>query len=308
MFERMSTGTEDVSLASTLASLYADRDDLPKNLPKTPGQESKTSTSVLRVSFKNVFVLSSLSYLIPTRSWSVRVVGQALILSAQITEPYFLGWPCVHGWLWDSRRHSTLWPEGWVIREALHLPSYGLVLRQRQWRHCSHSNTVSSGAQRDQPNMDAKRYGNGLDLRKNVAAECWHAVASSKYIVAWPLPYPVVKISSTTLPVQLWEKGLTSGSCGERLCTLVDLITLLLLISSPDIPMAPFLTLSKGVSFLLRGTRCILHSRPVRAMVAPFTRKVYFAVFRYPIHLSCLNLVPLMSSWSMALNLGVILL
>lgn len=204
IFERMSTASEDVSLALTLTSLHADRDDLPKNLPKTTGQESKTSTSVWRVSFKNVFVLSSLSYLIPTRSWSVRVVGQALILSAQIIEPHFLGWPCVHGWLWDSRRHSTLWPEGWVIGEALHLPSYGLVLRQRQWRHCSHSNTVSSGAQRDQPNMDAKRYGNGLDLRKNVAAECWHAVASSKYIVAWPLPYPVVKISSTTLPVQIW--------------------------------------------------------------------------------------------------------
>jgi len=60
IFERMSTGNEEVSLALTLASLHADRDDLPKNLPKTTGQESKTSTSVWRVSFKNVFVLSSL--------------------------------------------------------------------------------------------------------------------------------------------------------------------------------------------------------------------------------------------------------
>ena len=56
-----------------------------------------------------------------------------------------------------------------------------------------------------------------------------------------------------------------------------------------------FLTLSKGFSFLLRGTRCILHSWPVRAVVAPFTIKVYFAVFRYPIHLLRLNLVSLMS-------------
>ena len=73
------------------------------------------------------------------------------------------------------------------------------------------------------------------------------------------------------------------GSCRKRLCALVDLMTLLPLISSPGIPIAPFLTLSKGFSFLLRGTRCILHSRTVRAMVAPFTSKVYLAVFRYPI-------------------------
>ena len=46
IFECMSTAAEDVSLALTLTSLHADRDDLPKNLPKTTGQESKTSTSV----------------------------------------------------------------------------------------------------------------------------------------------------------------------------------------------------------------------------------------------------------------------
>ena len=44
--ERYLTESDGGWFFSIFCCLYTDRDDLPKNLPKTSGQESKTSTSV----------------------------------------------------------------------------------------------------------------------------------------------------------------------------------------------------------------------------------------------------------------------